>query len=243
MTYYGITLLNIAQNSPDKQKMYDESIAAMLKATIADPYNADNFYILGKTYLSLQAMPGALDKALDYTNKAIVIDPRYAEAYYNRGLIYEMRGELPAAANEYKASFMINPSLTMSMQRLGLVYTNMGQPGKIVDTFNEALEKYKDNVGLLSNLGIAYSIMKNDSSMLSLSQAYLRMGNSASAEAVLAQAMIVEPANIDVHNNLGEVYLRRGERGKAIEEFQQVLILDPANAYALSMLKSLGVKK
>jgi tetratricopeptide (TPR) repeat protein len=263
MTYYGITYLNVAQNAQDnKQRLFDEAMSALLRATKADPYNADNFYIMGKTYLSLQGfgVAGALEKSLEQTNKAIAIDPYYAEAYHNRGLVYEIRGQLPEAAAEYKKAFMINPSLTMSMQRLGLVYSNMGKPDMIITTFNEALEKYKDNVGLLENLAFAYSTMKREDkaievfeqilkqnpkympALINIAAAYIRRGEFAKAESYLIQAVMNEPNNIDAYNNLGLVYLRQGKTSQAIESFKQALILKPDNEYAKNMLKQLGVK-
>ncbi len=262
LTYYGITFLNAAQNSPDKMKLYDRSIAVLKEGTLVDPYNADNFYILGKTYLTLQTMgvPGALERSLDYTNKAIAIDPYYAEAYHNRGLVYEMEGQLDRAAAEYKRAFMINPSLTMSMQRLGIVYSTMGHPEKIVETFNEALAKYPNETGLLENLGIAYQVMnknsdaigiyekiisldsKNVRAMINIGSICIKINDLKRAEDELNRAFTLDPSNVDIHNNLGLIYLREGRRERAIEEFNQVLIVDPNNQYAKKMLAPLGIK-
>lgn len=260
LTYYGITYLNVAQASPDKPALMNDAIQALLRASQLDPYNADNFYILGKTYLAFANTRGAeaLEKSLQYSNNSIAIDPYYAEAYFNRGLVYEMRGQFPLAAEEYKKAFMINPSLTDSMKRLGLVYSNMGQPQKIIETFNEALERYKGNVGLLENLGIAYTIMKRDDRVVEVNEqilkvdpknsrafvnlglAHMRMGRLLAAEDSFNQLLIYDPQNIDGYSNLGTIYYRTGRRSGAVEKFNQVLILDPNNEAAKNMLKILG---
>ena len=262
LTYYGITYLNVAQATPDKPQMINDAVSALLNGTGLDPYNADNFYILSKTFISpgSSGVGGALDRAMEYCNDAIAIDPYYAEAYFNRGLIYEMKGQLPLAAEEYKKSFMINPSLTDSMKRLGKVYTDMGAPQKIVETFNDALEKYKDNVALLENLSIAYQVMnrddknveiqqkilsidpKNNRALVNLGLAYIRQNRLASAEGEFNQVLLNDPTNIDAYTNLGVVYMREGRRSDAIEKFNQVLILDPNNQNAKNLLKLLGVQ-
>jgi tetratricopeptide (TPR) repeat protein len=43
-----------------------------------------------------------LDQALDYLARVIAHDPGYCYAYHQRGLIHEMRGDLPAARLAYK---------------------------------------------------------------------------------------------------------------------------------------------
>ncbi len=262
MTYYGITHLNIARNVPDKLKWHEKAISVLKRASLADPHNADDFYIMGKTYITLHTfnVPDSLDKSLEFTNNAIAVDPYYAEAYHNRGIVYESKGELEKAAEEYKKAFMINPNLSMSMQRLGVVYTKMREPKRIVEVFKKALEKYPKNKALLENLGITHMMLKayneaiqvfgkilelepgNVKARVNLGLAYIRTGNLKAAKGELLQVIINDPTNIDAHNNLGLIYYKEGKTEKAKGEFNQVLIIDPNNAYAKKMLQTLGVK-
>ncbi|MBK6643437.1 MAG: tetratricopeptide repeat protein [Bacteroidetes bacterium] len=48
-------------------------------------------------------------EATKHYTAAINADPRYAEAYYNRGLCFEAVGNLAAAASDYKQAMMIRP--------------------------------------------------------------------------------------------------------------------------------------
>ena len=45
---------------------------------------------------------GEYEKAIVELNKAIELDPEYAEAYYNRGLAYNNSGEMAKAISDYE---------------------------------------------------------------------------------------------------------------------------------------------
>jgi tetratricopeptide (TPR) repeat protein len=264
ITHYGITLLNVAQSAPaqDKAAWFGKALDAFKFGNVVDPYNADNFYIMGKVYISLYQFngPPALDSALDCSNKAIAIDPYYAEAYHNRGVIYEARGQLDLAAAEYERAFMIYPDLGIAERQLFVVYSRMGNPDIALQKLNIANERYPNNMFILENIGVAYSELgrnaeainffgemvrldpNNVAAKVNLAMAYIRAGDLKNAKSHLLDAYVKDPTNVSVHNNLGMIYYREGNGPKAIEEFQQVLMLDPQNEYAKQMLGSMGVK-
>jgi len=262
MTHFAITHLNVAQGAKDKLVWHEKALRALERATLADPYNADNFYIMGKTYLSMYGLgvPDTIEKSIDMTNTAIRIDPYYAEAFHNRGIAYETMGQLEKALEDYERAYMINPNLGMSMQRLGAIYVKLGKPEVAIERFKSALERYRDNKALLENLGLMYSTLKrekeasevfariveldpeNVTAKLNLSLSYIRLGNLSGAKDQLLDALLLDPSNIEVHNNLGLVYSKEGDIERAVKEFKQVLILDPDNEYAKKILKSLGIE-
>jgi len=263
MTYYGITHLNVAQNVQDKRRWHELAIPIFETAVIADPYNADNYHILGKAYLTLHAygVSGSIDRALEYTNNAIAIDPYYAEAYHNRGLIYETKGDLQAAAKEYETAFMINPNLGNAMQRYGAVMTSLGKTDEMLERFENAAERYPGFMPVLENLAISYSMLGRESDAIKvyndmikrqprrvktrvdLARTYVRVNDLDAAKSELQQVIIEDPTNVDAHNTLGLVYSKQGLREGAIKEFEQVLIIDSNNGYARNMLESLGAGK
>ena len=56
-----------------------------------------------------KAEKGQYDQAiLDY-NKAIEIDPKYAEAYNNRGRVYRLKGQYDQAVLDYNKAIEIDP--------------------------------------------------------------------------------------------------------------------------------------
>ncbi|MDL2228387.1 tetratricopeptide repeat protein [Odoribacter sp. OttesenSCG-928-L07] len=98
--YYVISEANIwlAKNEPEK------TIATLEKAMTMVTDNPTIFYAIGVNYASL----GNVDKAVDAYEKAIEIDPKFFDAYYNLAAIYVNTGNdiyteahnLPISENE-----------------------------------------------------------------------------------------------------------------------------------------------
>jgi tetratricopeptide (TPR) repeat protein len=50
-----------------------------------------------------------LDRALEYYNKAIDINPRYVRAYVNRGDVYDKKGDKDRAISSYRRALDFDP--------------------------------------------------------------------------------------------------------------------------------------
>ena len=51
------------------------------------------------------------DKAIDDFTDAIRIDPKYATAYYNRGLVWKAKGDNDKAMADYDEAIRLDPTL------------------------------------------------------------------------------------------------------------------------------------
>ena len=51
-----------------------------------------------------------LDRAIDDFNRAIQLKSDYADAYYNRGVAYEVKGEVDRAVEDYTKTIQLNPN-------------------------------------------------------------------------------------------------------------------------------------
>ena len=258
-TLYGVTLLNVARNVPDKLVWFDKAINRLKFATMIDPLNADNFYILGKVYLSLDEI-GVKDKiaeSITSSKKAIAIDPYYAEAYLDLGIAYEKQGKFDDAISMYKRSLMANPELEEPIERLLSLCQKRGKMFEAITILEEAAKKYPSftppsrylarvylEAGRIDKAIDFYSdILKKDPKnvgiLVGLGEAYTYKGQLNNAKDTFLGAVMLDPTNVDAHNGLGTVYLRSGDREKASSEFNQSLMVDPENAYAKRMLKSM----
>ena len=56
----------------------------------------------------------------------------------------------------------------------------------------------------------------------------------------MSEAVRLNPANPEAHNNLGAIYLYLGRRGEATAEFAETLRLAPEHAMARQNLARLG---
>ena len=89
----------------------DEAIADLTKAiTLKQHYR---FY---NDRGNLLAQQGDLDRALADLNRAIEIEPKYAKAYGDRGIIRLMRGEDTAAELDFKSCFQLDSRLELQFK-------------------------------------------------------------------------------------------------------------------------------
>jgi tetratricopeptide (TPR) repeat protein len=64
-------------------------------------------------------------------NKAIEINPNYAEAYVNRGVLYFGQKKYELALSDYNKAIEINPNLAQAYLGRGGLYAILGQPEKV----------------------------------------------------------------------------------------------------------------
>lgn len=67
--------------------------------------SAEGWTLLGRTYFAI----GAYGKALSRFDKALKYDSHYSPAYLGRGEVYEKKGRLDEAANDFRAATLADP--------------------------------------------------------------------------------------------------------------------------------------
>ena len=83
---------------------------------------------------------GQYDQAIANFDKAIEINPRYAEAYNNRGIAYLRKGQYDKAISDFTKVIEINPKDAMAHENRGLVYAILGQYDKSTSDHTKAIE-------------------------------------------------------------------------------------------------------
>lgn len=68
--------------------------------------SAEGWTLLARTYLAL----GANGKARRRFDKALKFEPHYAPAFVGRGELFEKRGRLDEAANDFRAAVLSDPN-------------------------------------------------------------------------------------------------------------------------------------
>ena len=84
---------------------------------------------------------GEFDKAIEYFNKAIRLDPEFAIAYYNRGYAYNEKGDYDRAIGDYNKAVVLKPDHALIYLSKGAVYHNIGN-------YEQAVEDYDNTVRL-----------------------------------------------------------------------------------------------
>ena len=84
---------------------------------------------------------GQYNRSIAYFNKAIELNPRYAEAYNNRGIAYKNKGQYDKAISDFNMAIEINPRYAKAYHNRGLTYAkNKGQNDKAISDFNKTIE-------------------------------------------------------------------------------------------------------
>ena len=79
------------------------------------------------------------DAAIASYDKAIVLQPDYAEAYYNRGLIQQSRNQLDAAIASYDKAIALKPGYADALFNRGIALLELKKLDAAVASFDKAI--------------------------------------------------------------------------------------------------------
>ncbi|KIC76768.1 TPR repeat protein, partial [Neochlamydia sp. TUME1] len=185
---------------------------------------------------------GNLDKAVEYTNKALVIDvklfgeyhPKVTACYNNLGTLYQDQGNLGQAEEYSNKALAINlklfgenhPVVASNYSNLGQIYKEQGNLGQAEEYSNKALAI---NLKLFGENHPRVAIGYNN-----LGQIYKDQGNLVQAEEYNNKALAINlklfgenhPYVASGYNNLGIIYKKQGNLDKAEEYIHKALAID-----------------
>ena len=130
-----------------QEKKYTEAEREFRTALQINPDSAKANLFLGL----LLANTGDLDGAIQYTGKAVSIEPSYT-GYYNLGLVQSNKGNFSESVSAYEKAVKINSKSYEAWHQLGKVYAAALQ-------FKEAVEAYKKAASLNAKFPDAYQGM------------------------------------------------------------------------------------
>ena len=83
---------------------------------------------------------GQYDKAISDYTKAIETDPKFAVAYYSRGMAYRQKGQYDQAISDYTKAIETDPKLAMAYNNRGIAYEHKGQYDQAMADCTKAIE-------------------------------------------------------------------------------------------------------
>jgi tetratricopeptide (TPR) repeat protein len=142
--------------------------------------------------------------------------PNSPIAHGNLGRVYQERGLLKKAVDEYKKAIQLNSRDSKGFFNLGSVYEKQGlQP--------EAVEYYQKSIKLNPEFKDPY---------FNLANIYTRQGLLDDAKREYQKVIEIDPDDFEARNNLGVVYARQGKVEEAVSEWEKVLEIEPDNSNA-----------
>jgi len=193
------------------QENYIEAENNIKQALLLDPNNAlaHAYYveILVNYYYTPTAPPGTIEKAIDESQVAIRLAPDKLETYRARGIVLEATGNYADAIEQYKQAITINNRISSLHLSLGINYRASGLYELAVNEFTAA------------------NALNPDDPMPDyyLSRTYTTIGEYGQAMQYAESAVTNNPADTNLHGNLGVLYYYNAYWDKSAAELAYVV--------------------
>ena len=152
--------------------------------------------------------------------------PGPAQEAFARGMRLQQKGDLEGARQAYEAGLKLEPRRMEVLSNLGLVYSQLGQPGQAVKCFRKALEIEPQQHAVRLNLGVAY----------------MRAGEFASAQRELQAVVDAQPSNLAARSLLGLSLLKLNRLPEGIVQLEVVRQANPKDSSLIDTLASAYIK-
>jgi len=92
------------------------------------------------TWASCSGNRARLSEAQASYVQALKVDPDYADAHYNLGVVLQDLGRMSEAGASYVRALKLNPQLAKAQNNLGIVLQDLGRTSEAEASYRRALE-------------------------------------------------------------------------------------------------------
>lgn len=131
----------------------------------------------------------------------------------SRGKAHEAQKQYIDAANCYETAHQADPANTEVLILLAEARASAGQPDQAAVLYDLALQRSKNDAGLLTNAGLTQ----------------VRLGKLQSAAGLYEQALKIDPRFLPAHINLANVLFDLGQFEQSANHLQEAVRIDPRN--------------
>lgn len=165
----------------------------------------------GSQTQAIYSIKSNTEKAIADFEKAIQINPKSIEVYYNRGVAYINSCQDDSAINDFTETLKLDPSFVAAYNNLGNIYARSQQYQKAIEVYDKAIELDPNAAELFYNRGLVYGSMESDQKAIT----------------DYSKATNINPEFIAAYYVRGLAYSKLGEYGKAIEDMSLVITTSP----------------
>ena len=205
-----------------------------------DPKNARAFHLLGIVAHQLRRADAAL-----LVGRAVMLDPDFAEAHNDQGVILAANGLFAEAVPCFERAVALNPGYDEARNNLGRGLRSLGRLDEAVRQFERVVKNAPDSPLAHFNLASAFELVGRTAD----AEAHYRRAISLRADFVDAQlhlasllhgtdrptealthaerAVALRPDSAGARNNLGNILRSLGRRHEAITHYETALGIDP----------------
>lgn len=206
----------------------------------SDPGNARAFHLCGVVAHQL----GRPDAA-SLLGQAVTLDPDFAEAHNDRGVILAANGSFGDAISSFERAVALNPGYIEARNNLGRGLRSLGRLDEALLQFEQVLKAAPDSPLAHFNLGSVLELagrrpdaeqhyrsaiaLRPDFVDAHLQLASLLQSSDRLPEALAhaERAVALRPDSAGARNNLGNILRGLDRREEAIRQYQSALRLDP----------------
>jgi tetratricopeptide (TPR) repeat protein len=162
------------------------------------------------------AHQGRTAEAIEHYQKALEINPDFAEAHNNLGTALLNQGRLEEASEHYHQALDKDPAFAEAHNNLGILLMKQGGTAEAVEEYRKAIELNPNRAEFYNNLGNLLATQ----------------GQSDEAIGQFQKAIEVEPDYAKAHYNLANILIAQGRWDEAIEHYQRALEQMPDSTHA-----------
>ena len=230
--YWGIVEAYHEADNPEGAKTFLESVLRENPNSPGALYGLSHYYCRNAEW----------DKSLDFTDKALEIDPQFPYAYHTAGAVFFRTGRYREAIKAWEDALRFyrqrsDRRAEAAMYRnIGIAHRRLGQLREALPYCLEALGIFRKlgqipgEILTLNNLGILYAELGDLSNALKFHLASLKL--TREKEDLRSQA-----ANL---NNISRIYSDLGDRTRALEYLEQSLTLNKKVGYKKGEISNLN---
>jgi predicted O-linked N-acetylglucosamine transferase (SPINDLY family) len=208
--------------------------------------SGDFFLAQGNAHLA-ENNPAA---AISAYRRALELNPRLVEAYYNCGVAFHKQGQLEQAVQAYNRAIHQRPDLAEAHFNLAHALSDLNRMAEAETAYRTVLRLQPQNAAAAYNLGLLYKqtsrytdAVEAFTLALDIRPNYAEAHNNIGvirrdqnrldqARACFEQALAVQPRMVEAEFNLGVVRHKQGDYAEAIEHFRSALAINPGYAPA-----------
>ena len=244
-----------------KDKKVEEAFSAIKIAFEKDKNSAFIQLIVANIFKA----KGDLDKAQEFIDNAIKIDPKQAEAYAFRGLIFYEKGNFIEALSDIKQALILKPHLLELLNLLSIIRYKTGDIRGAIEAIEQLLKyipqkrqkthyliklaEYRVAVSDIESAIEAFeAVLEIEPNRVDIYKrvAILLNQNADNSDKVIEyykKALTIEPNEFEILNNIAVKYVAKDEIKLAIENYNKALAINPTAIKVYDNLAILLIKE
>jgi len=187
----------------------DQAERTLLEVVAADPDNARLHLLAGRIALER----GQLERSHGRLQRAIELDPRLAEACYYQGIVLQRWQRFDAALDRYRKAYGLRADSVAYLLAVSEVLVALDRSDEAIELLSDKLVYFDQNAAIRAALG-QLSVMRKD------------YGRAAS---MFRQAMLLEPDNQTIAEELAMAQLASGQSTDAINTLEPLCLTLPVD--------------